>query len=376
MTDGDPIYLDHNATTPLLPEVLDAMLPWLRDGFANPSSDHRGGRRARRALDEAREALGALLGAPPASVCFTSGGTESNNLAIFGTLAAIPGRPGVVTSTLEHPAVAEPCRALAGRGHPLTWLPAGSDGRIQLPDALPADTALATVMLANNETGALQPVEELCGLARQVGALIHTDAAQAVGKVPIQFDALGVDLLTVAGHKLYAPKGIGALVIRPGTPIRSLLLGAGHEGGLRPGTENVASIVALGVAARLAAADLEAEIARQRALSERLWASLQRRIPGLRRTIAPQLALANTLHVRFPGVVGARILARTPQLAASTGSACHAGETHPSAVLLAMGLEPMDALGAVRLSLGRSTTEAQIDRAAEALGDAYLSCAA
>ncbi len=376
MGEHPKIYLDHNATTPLLPEVIEAMLPWLRDGFANPSSDHRGGRRARAAIDEARESVGRLLGVGADWVTFTSGGTESNNLAIFGTLATQTHRRSVITSSLEHPSVAHPCRVLRRRGHPITLLDADAGGRVALPGAIPDDTALVSVMLANNETGALQPVQQLAEAAHAAGALVHTDAAQAVGKLPIQLDALGADLLTIAGHKLYAPKGIGALLIRPGTPIEPVLLGAGHERGLRPGTENVASIVALGEAARLATQDLSDEITRQRTLSDRLWAALQQGVAGIRRTVSPDLCLANTLHVRFPGVTGAQILARTPELAASTGSACHEGVQEPSAVLLAMGLAPEDALGSVRLSLGRSTTHEAIERAAAALVSAHVRCTA
>ncbi len=364
------IYLDHNATTPTHPDVVEAMLPWLHDGYANPSSDHAGGRRARAAIDLAREQVAALVNAVPEAVVFTSGGTESDNLAILGSVGARPDRRHILTSTVEHPAVAEPCRHLEGLGHPMTWLEVGPGGAIsadQAEQALSTDTVLISVMLANNETGALQPIRELAAAGKRVGATIHTDAAQAVGKMAVDMEALGVDLLTIAGHKLYAPKGIGALVVRPGTPLQPVLRGAGHEGGLRPGTENVPSIVGLGHACALAARGLHDEAHRQRQLVSRLWDHLHDAIGGLRRTVSAEEALPNTLHVRLPGCIGANVLARTPAVAASTGSACHAGVHAPSPVLLAMGLAPDDALGALRLSVGRSTTSDDVDRAAEAL---------
>ncbi len=367
---SEPVYLDHNATTPVHPAVLDAMLPWLRDGFANPSSDHRGGRRARRALDEAREQVASLVGAAPEEVVFTSGGTEADNLATFGVLRASPDRPEVVTTTIEHPAVLEPCRQWEAEGQPVQWVAPQADGRVlasEVVSALSARTSLVTVMLANNETGAVQPVGEIARAAHDRGVIVHSDGAQAVGKMPVDCRALGLDLLTVAGHKLYAPKGIGALIVRGDRPLAPILFGAGHEGGLRPGTENVPSIVALGTACALASADLEAEAARLGTLRERLWAHLEAGIPGLVRTVPAAHALPNTLHVRIPGVVGRLVLARAREVAASTGSACHEGVDRPSPVLLAMGLNPEDALGAIRLSLGRGSTAPAVDEAAAAL---------
>ncbi len=358
-------YLDHNATTPVAPEVVEAMLPYLTEHWGNPSSSHQAGRAARRGVEHARDEVAALIGARPHEIVFTSGGTESDNLALHGVLT---GRSGsVLTSPFEHPAVAEPLSWLAGQGRTVHRLPVDADGACVVPDTLPDDLALVTIMLAHNETGALQPVAELA--RRTAGAVVHTDAAQAVGKIPVDVDALGVDLLTVAGHKLYAPKGVGALFVREGLDLAPFARGAGHESGRRPGTENVAGIVALGAACRLAARHLAEEGERLIALRERLVAALD--VPGLRRTVPGDRCLPNTLHVRFPGTTGTRLLARCPGVAASTGSACHAGHETPSRSLLALGLDDDDALGAVRLSLGRGTTADDVDQAAAELVAAW-----
>jgi cysteine desulfurase len=370
----DPLYLDHNATTPLLPEVVDAMVPYLREHFGNPSSAHVYGRRAREAVDRARAQVAALLDARAEEVFFVASGTEANNLAIRGVTAALPDRRHVVTSAIEHPATTEPCRELQRQGWEVTWLPVDAQGRVR-PDeavgALRAGTALVTLMHAHNETGVLQPVAEVAREARARGVLVHTDAAQSVGKLPVSVQALGVDLLTVVGHKFGAPKGVGALYVRPGTPLRPVLLGAGHERGLRPGTENVASLVGLGVACEVARRTVAEEATRVRALREALWERLRAQVPGLALNGHPEERLPNTLHVRFPGVSGSALLAATPEVAASTGSACHAGEESAPAVLTAMGVEPRAALGAVRLSLGRTTTSEDVAAAAEALARAW-----
>ncbi len=374
---GDrPIYLDHNATTPVLPEVVDAMLPYLREQFGNPSSSHPYGRKAHEAIVAARGQVAALLGCDPDEVVFTSGGTEANNLAILGSVAALrdPSRRHVVTTAVEHPATARPCEALKARGFEVTRLPVDGHGRADAGAALAfirGDTALVTVMLANNETGTLMPVEAIARIARERGALVHTDAAQAVGKVPVRVRDLDVDLLSVAGHKLYAPKGVGALYVRRGIPLEPVLLGAGHERGLRPGTENVASIVGLGRACEVASRDLHRESERLRALRDELFERLREAVPEIRLNGHPTERLPNTLNVSFPGVRGSAILARAPEVAASTGSACHEGGEAPSAVLLAMGLSADVALGAVRLSLGRATTRGDVIRAAQVLARAW-----
>jgi len=375
---SDPIYLDHNATTPVHSEVVDAMIPWLREHFGNPSSTHTYGVRAYQAVERAREQVAALLGCDPEEVFFTSGGTEANNIAIVGAAGAVAireaARRHVVTSVVEHPATARPVDRLEQEGWRVTRLSVDTEGSVRLGDVRAAvgdDTALVTVMLANNETGTVMPIAEISAIAHKKGALVHTDAAQAVGKIDARVGVLGVDLLSVAGHKLYAPKGVGALYVRRGTPVRPVLLGAGHERGLRPGTENVPHIVGLGKACEIAARDLEREAARVQALRDALWERLRVAVPGLRLNGHPTARLPNTLNVRFPGVLGSAVLAAAPDIAASTGSACHEGDESPSPVLVAMGLEPAAALGAVRLSLGRGTTEERVREAARALVAAW-----
>lgn len=366
----DALYFDYNATTPIAPEVREAMLPWFDKGWANPSSNHEYGRQARAAIDEARQQVAASIGAEPDEIVFTSGGTEANNLAIRGVAEALSGKPGFVTSTIEHPATAGPLAWLEQRGARVTRVAVDDHGQVSARDVLDATdagTALITVMLANNETGAIQPIG---AIGRGKGeTLLHTDAAQAIGKIPVDVDALGVDLLSIAGHKLYAPKGIGALYVRRGTPIRPFMRGGGHERGLRPGTENTPYIVALGAACTLAAQHAgDDRIAR---LTAKLLDLLRARVEGLRLHGPETHRLPNTLNLGFPGVTGTDLLAQAPAIAASTGSACHEDHEDPSAVLLAMGLSRADALGAVRLSLGRDTTEAQVDRAADLLVRAW-----
>jgi len=371
-----PVYLDYNATTPLLPEVVDAMLPYLREHFGNPSSEHEIGRRARTAVEDARQRVATLLGSSSESIVFTSGGTEANNLAIRGVTEARPDRRHVVTSVIEHPATANPCRWLERHGHRVSWLGVDGGGRVQVHDvegALAADTAIVTVMHANNETGVVQPIAEIARAAQRHGAIVHTDAAQSIGKIPINVDALGVDLLSIAGHKLYAPKGVGALFVRSGTPLAPFVLGAGHERGIRPGTENVASIVGLGVACEIACRDMGAWTARVRRLRDELWTLLRDRVPGLALNGHVQERLPNTLNVRFPLVSGSSLLAAAPEIAASTGSACHDGQESASAVILAMGVPAAEAVGSVRLTLGRGTTDDDVARAADALSRAWQS---
>jgi cysteine desulfurase len=368
--DSPHIYLDFNATTPLLPEVVDAMVPYLRDHFGNPSSGHALGRVARRALENARSQVSELIGCGEEEVVFTSGGTEANNLALRGGVANRGERDQLVLSSIEHPAVSAPCEWLGRRAFDVKRLPVDGTGVVRLDAAqstIGPRTAMVTVMHSNNETGVLQPIATLAELAHARGALFHTDAAQSVGKMKVNVRELGVDLLTIAGHKLYAPKGVGALYVKRGTHLEPLLLGAGHERGLRPGTENVASIVGFGVACARANQQLEQVETQLRHLRNHLWELLVAGVPGVAINGHPLQRLPNTLNVRFPGTSGIAVLSGAPQVLASTGSACHEGGTTASPVLLAMGIAPNEALGSVRFSVGRQTTRAEIEAAAAAI---------
>lgn len=375
-----PIYLDYNATTPVDPAVLDALLPFLREHFGNPSSTHAYGLRAHNAVEAARREVAGLLGACPDEIVFTGGGTEASNHAIkgavFARLHSVFGRlfrrdAHVITSAVEHPATLQPCEFLRRFGCRVTVLPVDQHGLVD-PDAirkaLERRTVLVSIMHANNEVGTLQPIREIAEITRAHGVLLHTDAAQSLGKIPVSVNELGVDLLTVAGHKLYAPKGVGALYIRQGITLEPLIHGAGHEGGRRAGTENVPYAVALGAACAAARGSLPRATEKLRALRDRLWEKLR---AGLGERVVlnghPELRLPNTLNVNFVGHVGADLLQSMPEIAASTGSACHEGTVSQSPVLCAMGVPPELGRGAVRLSVGRFTTEDEIDRAAEAL---------
>lgn len=365
-----PVYLDYNATTPVAPEVVEAMLPYLREHFGNPSSAHPYGDAAREAVEDARRAVGSLLNADSDAIVFTASGTESNNLAIEGVARASQGeRRHIITSAVEHPAVAEVFRWLGGQGFRVTTLPVDEYGRVRAEDLegeIGPGTLLVSVMHANNEVGTIQPIAELAGIARRHGALMHTDAAQSVGKIPVDVEALGVDLLTVAGHKLYAPKGVGALFVRPGVRLDPVLHGAGHERGLRPGTEAVAQVAALGTAARIAADGLSVETGRLRSLRDRLEAGLRHELgdKAVRRNGHPDQRLPNTLSVSFHGVrADALVASLAERVAASGGSACHARDIRLSPVLSAMGVEPEWGMGTLRLSVGRYTTENEVDEA-------------
>lgn len=373
---SDPIYLDHNATTPIAEEVFAAMAPWLREQHGNPSSSHVYGRRAAQAVATARAQVAALIGARPDEIVFTGCATEANNLAVLGVARAIgTSRRRVVISAVEHPAVTAPALFLREQGWEVTVVPVDGFGRVSLETlerALSADTALVSVMHANNEVGTLQDIRGIARLARERGIVMHSDAAQSAGKVPLNVDDLGVDLLTLAGHKFYAPKGVGALYVRRGTPIRSVLHGADQEHGLRPGTENVAAIVALGAAAALAQRSLPADAGHLRSMRDALHQRLQSTVPGLLLNGHPEERLPNTLHVSFPGVSGRALLGEVADVvAASVGSACHSEHDAVSGVLAAMGADAARAAGAVRLSVGRGTTPGDVDRAAEALTAAW-----
>jgi cysteine desulfurase len=373
-----PIYLDYNATTPLDPAVVEAMLPYLREHFGNPSSTHEYGRTAHEAVEKARNQVAELLGAQPDEIVFTGGGTEATNHALKGAVFAKPTdcRPWacdahVITSAVEHPATLQTCDFLKRLGCKITVLLVDRYGLVDPGDvrkAIDRKTALVSIMHANNEVGTIQLIKEIAAIAHEHGALMHTDAAQSLGKIPVDVSDLGVDLLSVAGHKLYAPKGAGALYIRRGIKLEPLIHGAGHESGRRAGTENVPYIVALGMACRIARESLPQASERLRVLRDRLWNHLQ---IGLGDQIIlnghPERRLPNTLNVNFVGHIGAELLQKAPEIAASTGSACHEGHVTLSPVLEAMGVSPDIGRGAVRLSVGRFTTEDEIDRAAQAL---------
>jgi cysteine desulfurase len=373
------IYLDHNATTPVLHEVVDVMLPYLREHFGNPSSGHVYGRRAHEGVARARRQVADLLGCDDDEVIFTSGGTEANNLAIRGVVEARAERRHVVTTVIEHPATERPCAWLERHGMRVTRIGVDAGGRARIPEAraaIDADAALVSVMHSNNETGVLQPIAELVEFAHAKGAILHTDAAQSVGKVALKVRELGVDLLSVAGHKLYAPKGVGALYVRRGTPLAPFVLGAGHERGLRPGTENVAAIVGLGMACEIVGRDMDSVERRITGLRDDLWARLEATVPGIQPNGHRTLRLPNTLNVRFPRASGNAILEGAPEIAASTGSACHAAGESASAVILAMGVDADEAIGSIRLTLGRGTTAAEVEAAADALVLSWRSAAA
>jgi cysteine desulfurase len=375
---GGPIYLDYNATTPVDPAVVEAALPYLQTHFGNPSSIHAYAERPRQAVTAARQRLAELLSCAPGEVVFTGSGSEADTLAIHGVALALRGRGDhLITQATEHPAVLNACRALVERhGFRLTILPVDRHGQVDpatLEAAITPRTVLVSIQHANSETGTIQPIRKLAEIAHAHGVLLHSDAAQSVGKVPVAVDELGVDLLTVVGHKLYAPKGVGALYVRQGVALAPVILGGGQERGLRAGTENVALIVALGVAAALAAERLAADGPRLRVLRDRLHRRLVERLAGaVQLNGHPTQRLPNTLNVGIDGVIGQQLLAATPELAASMGSACHAADPEPSGVLLAMGLPRERALGALRLTLGRWTTQAEVDSAASLLATAAI----
>ena len=369
-----PVYLDYNATTPVAAEVLEAMLPYLTQYFGNPSSSHPYGGKAAEAVREARESVAGLLGAAADEIVFTGSATEANNLALLGVARALAGaKRHLVVSAVEHPAVLEPALHLQSEGWALSVIPVDAYARIdpaEVAAALRPDTALVSIMHANNEVGTIQPVAEIAAITKARGILLHTDAAQSAGKIPLNVDALGVDLLTLAGHKFYAPKGVGALYVRRGTALRPILFGAGQERGLRPGTENVPQVVGLGAAARLARERLPAATEKLRALRDALHERLAAAVPGLLLNGHPSARLPNTLHVSFPGIAGRELLSRVAgQVAASLGSACHSDADAVSGVLAAMGCNAGRALGAVRLSVGWMTTPEEIDAAAAALSE-------
>lgn len=367
-----PVYLDHNATTPHDLEVIEAVLPFLKEAFGNPSSTHYYGIAPKKAVMHAREQVAHTLNAHPREIFFTSGGTESNNHALRCAVMN-PIRKGrhIITTQIEHPAVMSVFSYLEEKGFTATYLPVDASARVSMESvqrAMRPETVLISVMHANNEVGTLQPIREIAGLAREHGVLIHTDAAQTLGKVPVDVRELGVDLLSVAGHKVYAPKGIGALYIREGVSLEPFMRGAGQENGRRPGTENVLGIVGLGKACEIARRDLEKNRSRMQAMRDRFTAAVTNRLEGVRLNGHPEARLPNTVNLSFRGVDAGRVLEEISlDVAASAGAACHSEGVAVSHVLEAMGVPEAFARGTLRFSTGKTTTAEEIDHAAEAV---------
>jgi cysteine desulfurase len=374
--EAQKIYLDFNASTPIAPEVAEAIRPFLSEHFGNPSSQHWAGIPAKEAVERARQQVAELLHCSPDEIVFTSGGSESNNHAIKGVFFTLREKgTHIITTQIEHPAVINPCRFLEKLGAEVTFVPVDRHGRVDpqdIQEAITSRTILITVMHANNEVGTVQPIEEISKIARVRGIVFHTDAAQSVGKIVTKVDDLRVDLLSIAGHKVYAPKGIGALYIRKGTPIEPLIHGAGHESGRRAGTENVLLIVGLGKACEVAKRYLNDD--RILELRNRFWKLLQDNF-GEKVVLNghPVLRLPNTLNVSFVGKAGGEILSRLDGVAASTGAACHSGSVELSPVLKALGISPEVGMGAIRFSLGRTTTIQELERVVHLLRNSICS---
>ena len=371
------IYLDHNATTPVAPQVVEAMKPYWGVQYGNPSSAYALGRSAKQALEEARAQVAELLVCQPNEIVFTSGGTESNNMVIKGVAHSMADKGRhIITTAIEHPAVTNPCLFLLYQGYDVTFLPVDSTGQVdptEVKEAIRPTTVLISVMHANNETGTIQPISEISTLARDNGVLFHTDAAQSVGKIPTRVSDLQVDFFSVAGHKMYAPKGVGALYLRNGLRIEPFMHGAGQETGRRAGTENVLFAVALGTASVLARNRMSADAERILRLRDRLHTLLVQDIPGLVLNGHPENRLPNTLNVSLPGVDGSKLLDAVPEISASTGAACHDRSVQLSHVLAAMQVPEEIGRSAIRLTLGRGNTEAEIDETAKMIITAYNS---
>jgi cysteine desulfurase len=361
------IYLDYNATTPAAAEVVDAMQPYWRSIYGNPSSSHLQGRLAHDAIEKARGQVAALAGVDSSWIVFTGGATEANNMAMIGVARSLPeSRRHIIISAVEHPAIMEPAKALEREGFTLSIAPVDEYGCVRL-DAFAAllrpETGLVSIMHANNETGSIQPIEDIAGLLTPKGIIFHTDAAQSAGKLPVRVHDLGVDMLTLAGHKFYAPKGVGALVRDPAMRLLPLDYGAGHEGGQRPGTENLPLIVGFGEAARLAIEEFTVRTMHMRRMRDLLHEGLRAALPNVQLNGHPLRRLPNTVNLSFPGVNARRLLASLSEtVAASAGSACHSENETVSGVLGAMGISPERAAGAIRFSVGIETTEAEISR--------------
>jgi cysteine desulfurase len=373
-----PVYLDYNATTPIDSEVADAMLPYLQTFFGNPSSSYSIGRHTKEDINRARQQVACLINARPEEIVFTSGGTESNNHAIRGIAFADKEKgKHIITSSVEHPAVTEVCRYLHSMGYEITYLPVDENGKVNpcdIENEVRSDTVLITIMHANNEVGTVQPIQEIASIARKNNIMFHTDAAQSAGKIDTDVTRLGIDLLTLAGHKLYAPKGIGALYIKKGTKIENLLYGAGQENGIRPGTENVPYIVALGKACEIAQRDLAKNSVHMYRMRERLLRGLHNKLGGkLKLNADLENCLPNTLSIAFEKVDAYTLTSMIGgEVFISTGSACHSNSVEISSVLKAMNIDIMTAASTVRISTGKYTTEEEIDLAIQVISDTIL----
>jgi cysteine desulfurase len=377
---GKPVYLDYNATTPIDPDVINEMIPFIQSGFGNPSSSYTIGRDNQEAISRARKQVASLINARPEEITFTSGGTESNNHAIRGAALAHQGKgKHIITSSIEHPAVTNVCRHLEALGWEITWLPVDKTGKVDPKDvetAIRPDTVLVSIMHANNEVGTIQPVKEISEITKHNNVLLHTDAAQSVGKVDSNVKTLGVDLLTIAGHKLYAPKGVGALYIKKGIEIESLMFGAGQEKGIRPGTENVAYIVALGKACEISAGNFEKNYRNMYDMREKLLEGLLLKLKHIHVNTDLNNSLPNTLSIAFDKVEGHTLASLIGNdVFISTGSACHSGITDISPVLKAMNMKLLTAARTVRISTGKYTTREEIDLAIEAISNTVLKLA-
>ena len=374
---GNPVYLDYNATTPIDPDVINEMIPFIQSGFGNPSSSYSIGKKNQEAINRARKQVATLINARPEEITFTSGGTESNNHAIRGAVIAHQGNgKHIITSAIEHPAVTNVCRHLAAQGWEITWLPVDKTGKVDPTDvetAIRPDTVLVSIMHANNEVGTIQPVKEISEITKHNNVLLHTDAAQSVGKLDTNVKALGVDLLTIAGHKLYAPKGIGALYVKQGVEIENLMFGAGQEEGVRPGTENVAYIVALGKACEISAVNFDKNYRNMYDMREKLLEGLLLNLRNIIVNTDLNNSLPNTLSIAFNKVDAHKLTTLiSSEVLISTGSACHSGITEISSVLKAMNMNVLKATGTVRISTGRFTTGREIEIAVEAISRAVV----
>ena len=371
----DDIYLDHAATTPMRSEVQEVLADVLARTFGNASSIHSLGQDAKKVHEESRELVTSCIDASPDELIFTSGGTESDNFAVRGTAYALKDKGNhIITTTIEHHAVLNCCKALEEEGFDVSYVPVDSECLVEpegIAEAVRPETILITVMAANNETGTIQPIAEIGEIAQKNGAVFHTDAVQAVGKIPVNLEGIGVDLLSISGHKIYGPKGIGALYVRKGTSLRPLLYGGHHERSLRPGTENVPGIAALAKAVKLAVEELPESEKALRFLREKLESGISKKLEAVRRNGSKDKSLPNILNMSFEGVDGESLLLNLDLLgfAVSTGSACTSGATDPSHVLLAMGLSPQFAQSSLRFSFGRDNTEAHVDKLLEVLPD-------